>query len=278
MYYDFGMMGTIPTLTRERLSDLFYAVYKKDSDEVTRLLLELQILVPSADLLSVKRSIAFFLERLGQQAERQETVGNIGEDLFAIAVDQPFRFPATFTFVLRAFGTLEGIGAGLDPKFKFVEVAAPYATELLNLKEGDARRQFAVQQLALAVSSASASAAALPGRVQRIDATMAKLEAGDLKLRVRVLDGERADRRSAVMQAATVCLVAASSALNVGVSLAVAGRDVPASAAMGIAAVAAAAAIRNFWRIGRLDEFEKTIKRGASPSSGSGDASVARTR
>ena len=272
------MMGTIPTLTRERLSDLFYAVYKKDSDEVTRLLLELQILVPSADLLSVKRSIAFFLERLGQQAERQETVGNIGEDLFAIAVDQPFRFPATFTFVLRAFGTLEGIGAGLDPKFKFVEVAAPYATELLNLKEGDARRQFAVQQLALAVSSASASAAALPGRVQRIDATMAKLEAGDLKLRVRVLDGERADRRSAVMQAATVCLVAASSALNVGVSLAVAGRDVPASAAMGIAAVAAAAAIRNFWRIGRLDEFEKTIKRGASPSSGSGDASVARTR
>lgn len=31
-----------------------------------------------------------------------------GEDLFAIAIDQPFRFPATFTFVLRAFSTLEG--------------------------------------------------------------------------------------------------------------------------------------------------------------------------
>lgn len=31
----------------------------------------------------------------------------IGEDLFAIALDQPFRFPATFTFVLRAFSTLE---------------------------------------------------------------------------------------------------------------------------------------------------------------------------
>lgn len=31
----------------------------------------------------------------------------IGEDLFAIALDQPFRFPAAFTFVLRAFATLE---------------------------------------------------------------------------------------------------------------------------------------------------------------------------
>jgi len=26
-----------------------------------------------------------------------------GEDLLAIAADQPFRFPATFTFVVRAF-------------------------------------------------------------------------------------------------------------------------------------------------------------------------------
>lgn len=29
-----------------------------------------------------------------------------GEDLLAIAADQPFRFPATFTFVVRAFSGL----------------------------------------------------------------------------------------------------------------------------------------------------------------------------
>jgi hypothetical protein len=58
----------------------------------------------------------------------------IGEDLFAIAVDQPFRFPATFTFVLRAFSTLEGIGKGLNPSYRFSDVATPYAQELLNLQ------------------------------------------------------------------------------------------------------------------------------------------------
>ena len=32
-----------------------------------------------------------------------------GEDLLAIAADQPFRFPATFTFVVRAFsGAVKG--------------------------------------------------------------------------------------------------------------------------------------------------------------------------
>lgn len=70
------------------------------------------------------------------QTERKETVAAIGEDLFTVAVDQPFRFPAAFTFVLRAFTTLEGLGKTLDPSFQFITVAQPYAQELLDLKVG----------------------------------------------------------------------------------------------------------------------------------------------
>lgn len=68
-----------------------------------RTLVELGIIKPQGDLLSVKRAINYFIVNLARQTERQEAVGKIGEDLFAIALDQPFRFPATFTFVLRAF-------------------------------------------------------------------------------------------------------------------------------------------------------------------------------
>ena len=75
---------------------------------------------------------------LGMQMERKETIAAVGEDLFSVAVDQPFRFPAAFTFVLRAFTTLEGLGKALDPGFQFVTVAQPYAQELLNLKVGTA--------------------------------------------------------------------------------------------------------------------------------------------
>ena len=46
-------------------------------------------------------------QNVNRQAQQQEAVSTIGEDLFAIALDQPFRFPAAFTFVLRAFATLE---------------------------------------------------------------------------------------------------------------------------------------------------------------------------
>lgn len=58
----------------------------------------------------------------------------IGEDMFSIALDQPFRFPASFTFVLRAFTTLEGLGRTLDPDYKFAAVAQPYALRLLELQ------------------------------------------------------------------------------------------------------------------------------------------------
>jgi predicted unusual protein kinase regulating ubiquinone biosynthesis (AarF/ABC1/UbiB family) len=60
-----------------------------------------------------------------------QILANIGEDLLIAAADQPFRFPATFTFVVRSFTVLDGIGKSLSPRFDISEIAAPYARELL---------------------------------------------------------------------------------------------------------------------------------------------------
>ncbi|KAG4139103.1 hypothetical protein ERO13_D07G170800v2 [Gossypium hirsutum] len=109
IYYDFGMMGEIKSFTRERLLELFYAVYEKDAKKVMKSLIDLGALQPTGDLSSVRRSVLFFLDNLlDQRPDQDTTLAAIGEDLFAIAQDQPFRFPSTFTFVLRAFSTLEG--------------------------------------------------------------------------------------------------------------------------------------------------------------------------
>ena len=54
-----------------------------------------------------------------------------GEDLLEASATQPFRFPATFTFVVRSFTVLDGIGKGLNPRFDISEIAAPYARGLL---------------------------------------------------------------------------------------------------------------------------------------------------
>jgi predicted unusual protein kinase regulating ubiquinone biosynthesis (AarF/ABC1/UbiB family) len=63
--------------------------------------------VPTSDPISIRRAIAYFLDTFEKQTAEGQAINSIGEELFAIALDQPFRFPATFTFVLRAFGALE---------------------------------------------------------------------------------------------------------------------------------------------------------------------------
>jgi predicted unusual protein kinase regulating ubiquinone biosynthesis (AarF/ABC1/UbiB family) len=65
-----------------------------------------------------------------------QSVSAISNDLYDIAYNQPFRFPATFTFVMRAFSTLEGVGKGLDPEFNFMEVAKPFAMQIMNNGNG----------------------------------------------------------------------------------------------------------------------------------------------
>jgi len=128
--YDYGMMGRIPSQTRDGLLDLFYATYEGQSDSAVKALMKMGVLVDTgADLTAVKRTADFFLtqfdQRINQQAKareenkedyesdfkaprtkeekkqvRKRILSNIGEDLLVVSKDQPFRFPAEFTFVV----------------------------------------------------------------------------------------------------------------------------------------------------------------------------------
>ncbi|KAF9589289.1 hypothetical protein IFM89_022359 [Coptis chinensis] len=202
IYYDFGMMGEIKSFTKKRLLDIFYALYEKDAKKVIQCLIDLEALQPTGDMTSVRRSVQFFLDNsLNQSPDQEQTLSAIGEDLFAIATDQPFRFPSTFTFVIRAFSTLEGIGYTLNPDFSFVKIAAPYA-------------------------QVRSSTISMPNRVQRIEEFVRQLESGDLKLRVRVLESERAARKATILQMATMYTVLGGTLANIGVTLSSQGSQV----------------------------------------------------
>ncbi|KAG6419639.1 hypothetical protein SASPL_121861 [Salvia splendens] len=267
IYYDFGMMGEIKSFTRERLLDLFYSVYEKDAKKVMQGLIDLGALQPTGDMTSVRKTVQFFLDNLlNQRPDQQQTLSAIGEDLFAIATDQPFRFPSTFTFVLRAFSTLEGkdssaagIGYTLNPEFSFPKIAAPYAQELLDLRQQRPTGPRLVQEIRKQADDARSTTISMPYRIQRIEDIVKQLESGDLKLRVRVLESERAARKATILQMATMYTVCGGTFLNLGVAFVNQGSEAIANGSFVVAGVFLTLLITSMQRVKRLDKFEKMI-------------------
>ncbi|XP_058786589.1 protein ACTIVITY OF BC1 COMPLEX KINASE 8, chloroplastic isoform X1 [Vicia villosa] len=287
IYYDFGMMGSISPNIREGLLETFYGVYEKDPDKVLQSMVQMGILVPTGDMTAVRRTAQFFLnsfeERLAaQRREKEEATGElgfkkplskeekimkkkqrlaaIGEDLLSISSDQPFRFPATFTFVVRAFSVLDGIGKGLDPRFDITEIAKPYALELLRFREAgvevvlkDFSNRWDRQSQAFYNLFRQAD------RVDKLASVIQRLEQGDLKLRVRTLESERAFQRVATVQKTIVNAVGAGSLINLATILYLNSIRMPAIVAYVFCAFFGFQVLLGIVKVKKLDEMERLI-------------------
>uniref|UniRef100_A0A7N0TRL1 ABC1 atypical kinase-like domain-containing protein n=1 Tax=Kalanchoe fedtschenkoi TaxID=63787 RepID=A0A7N0TRL1_KALFE len=287
IFYDFGMMGSISPNIREGLLETFYGVYEKDPDKVLQAMIRMGVLVPTGDMTAVRRTALFFLnsfeERLAQQRKERELatqelgfkkplskeerlekkkqrLAAIGEDLLAIAADQPFRFPATFTFVVRAFSVLDGIGKGLDPRFDITEIAKPYALELLRFREAgievvvkDLRNRWDRQSRAFYNLFRQAD------RMEKLAEVIQRLEQGDLKLRVRTLESERAFQRVAAVQKTIINAVAAGSLINLATILHLNYVRGPAMLAFALCAFFVLQVLLGILKVKKLDQQERLI-------------------
>ncbi|MGJ5632346.1 ABC1 kinase family protein [Nostoc sp. CALU 1950] len=196
IFYDFGMMGRIKSNIREGLMQTLFGIAQKDGDRVVQSLIDLGAIAPTDDMGPVRRSVQYMLDNFMDKPFENQSVAAISDDLYEIAYNQPFRFPATFTFVMRAFSTLEGVGKGLDPEFNFMEVAKPYAMQLMTDMNGSEGNSF-LNELSRQAAQVSSTAFGLP---RRLEDTLEKLEQGDMRLRVRSIETERLLRRQSSIQ------------------------------------------------------------------------------
>lgn len=200
IFYDFGMMGQIQSNVREGLMETLYGIAAKDGQRIMDSLINLGALVPTGDMSPVRRSIQYMLDNFMDKPFENQSVSAITDDLYDIAYNQPFRFPATFTFVMRAFSTIEGVGRGLDPQFNFMEVAQPFAMQLMTNGNGTDTTSSIFNELGRQAAQVSSTALSLP---RRIEETIDKLEQGDLRIRVRSAETERLLRRISSVQMGT---------------------------------------------------------------------------
>jgi predicted unusual protein kinase regulating ubiquinone biosynthesis (AarF/ABC1/UbiB family) len=190
IFYDFGMMGRIPPMTKDKLMLNFRGILNKDANLVVQSMVALGALAPDSDLGPVRRSVQFMLDSYFDQAlDKKEavSVASINDDLYQLTYNQPFRFPAEFTFVLRSLSALEALGKFLNPKFNFMDVAQPFAEEIMAQGTSETTNIF-LEQFTRQATEFTNTSLNLP---QHLETTLNQLEQGDLKMRVNSVELNR---------------------------------------------------------------------------------------
>jgi len=252
IFYDFGMMGQIKANVREQLMETLFGIAQKDANRVVGSLVELGALSPVDDMGPVRRSIQYMLDHFMDKPFENQSVSEISDDLYEIAYGQPFRFPATFTFVMRAFSTLEGVGKGLDPEFNFMEVAKPFALQIMTNGNSPEGNTF-LNELGRQAAQVSSTALGLP---RRIEDTIEKLERGDIRLRVRSIESDRILRRMSSIQIGTNYALLLS-AFTLSATILFVNDQV--GLALVVALVAAAIAFALIRLLRRLDRYDRML-------------------
>ncbi len=250
IFYDFGMMGRIKSNVREGLMETLFGIASKDGDRVIKSLIDLGAIAPTDDMGPMRRSLQYMLDNFMDKPFEAQSVTAISDDLYEIAYNQPFRFPATFTFVMRAFSTIEGVGKGLDPEFNFMEVAKPYALDLMSSSMNGSEGNGFLNELSRQAVQVSSTAFGLP---RRLEDTLDKLERGDVRLRVRAVETERLLKKQTSIQLSLTYAVIISGFTISATILAVNKLIWPAVIAALIATAISLLLVRLLMRIDRYD-------------------------
>lgn len=190
---DFGLVGRLTKRMQETLVMLVLSIALKDSDSVARLLYRLGVPDGRADLLGFKTDIEGILT---QYLPGGGTLGGINtrnllRDLFDLAVKYKIRIPKEYALLSRASVETEGVLRSLYPDLKIVEIALPYAKQLLAERYDPGQLQGGLMRTLLRLQTLATD---LPLQFSQI---LMDLEGGKFAVTVR---GEQLERMNATLR------------------------------------------------------------------------------
>jgi predicted unusual protein kinase regulating ubiquinone biosynthesis (AarF/ABC1/UbiB family) len=180
------------------------------------------VLSRGADRLAVEKLARYFMRTFKDNQLGKKT-GNIkeklGTDLQTLTENDSFRFPSTFTFIFRAFASVEGIGKGLDADYDIGKLAQPFIETFTDAQKNyssEADKKFRIFSKATGLNTGDINTAITsPRKIAYIEEVLRSMENGQLKIRVRSLENEKALERMALTQSRMENVLLATTFLNV---------------------------------------------------------------
>ena len=230
VFYDFGMVDTLSDDTQRGLRNAAFALFGgsanpsvKELRTASRQLVEgvqqMGFVDKAADTMALQKVGAFAVKNFKDEAAGRATedvTEKVGGELQGMVDDGVIQFPSIFTFVGRAFASVDGIGRELDPNYDFRAMTEPYVGEIISAryqKEAAAQREAFLGGFQAALET--------PKRVTYLEETMRAIEAGEITLSSRSLAQERGQKALEKRVAGLTSLLVASTLLNIAMPMVV---------------------------------------------------------
>ena len=192
IFYDFGTMAEVHSLAKDQMVRTFFAVLRKDTEEVVNTLIYMGLIEPVPDMNPVKRLLAFILDKFTEKPIDIKAFDEMRGEIYSMFKQQPFRLPPQMTFIIKSLTTLDGIARSLDPEYNLIKASQPFIKSI-TLAQGDGN---VVGELARQAKDFVKNKLQRPNQVAaRLQTLESRLERGELELRVRSVASERALRR-----------------------------------------------------------------------------------
>ncbi len=188
IFYDFGTMAEVKTIAKDQMVKTFFAVLKKDTDEVVETLIYMGLIEPVADMTPVKRMIAFMLEEFRDKPVDVRAFEQITDEVYSIFEQQPFRLPPQMTFIVKSLTTLDGIARALDPQYNLLAAAQPFLKQIAFSQQQGSMLSILARQTKDFIQYKLKQ----PNRTQlSIMRLESRLDLGELQVKVRATESER---------------------------------------------------------------------------------------
>ena len=176
---DFGVVGRLTRPMQETLVMLCLAVALKDSDSVARILYRVGVPDARANLVGFRNDIDAILGQHLATTLGQVDTRSLLRDLLDLAVKYRIRIPKEYALLSRASVSTEGMLRSLYPEMNIIEVALPYAKELLAGRYDPSQLQGGLMRTLLRFQSMAAD---LPTQLSQI---LLDMESGKFTVTVR---------------------------------------------------------------------------------------------
>jgi len=180
IFYDYGMMTEVAAMNQDQMLATFFAVLKKDTQQVILMLIELGLIEPVADMSVLERIMQVILTEFTERPLDVNFFSQMRQDVYRLFQQQPFRLPAKLTYILKSLTTLDGIARTLDENYNLLASAQPFVKRLA--LQPQARGFQALTKQATAFIQAKLHQ---PNRTELLlQQFQARLERGEIKVRI----------------------------------------------------------------------------------------------